>query len=248
MKNVKKNRWCVAMLVLCICAASGFVQAEMLTIDNYSFDNASPADWVSYPTSGSGWLSAGSRGGAFTGDSNIVPTDGTRVAFLALDKTAAGWVSQDLGVALTAGQTYTLSVDLVGNKSYWNHGTNNDGVGWHIHNIPYDVQLLAGSTELSRENGIFDFQPSGESFRTIDVVYTAPGTGVPTGDIKIVLTGPVIPTEGWKANDDSASPSYYNSLNVFYDNVRLEMVPEPATACLLLFGGAAILLRKSRKR
>ena len=230
-----KKQLYVLVLGLWLGTICSTVNAEMLTITNASFDDASPADWINYPTSGTGWLSSGFGGSVIDATANAPASDGgTRLGALAFNKTQAGWVSQDLGITLTAGKTYRLYADLVFALSSWDKGTANDGVGWHIHNVPYDVQLLANGTVLARENGILDFQPGDPYYRTIEVIYTAPKTDVPVGDITVKLTGPMIPAEGWKANEDSAPPSYYASLNIFYDNVRLTRVVRPPSGTLII--------------
>jgi hypothetical protein len=126
------------------------------------------------------------------------------------------YMYQILTVALVANSIYTLT-GYIGNN-----GENPYSIG-----TPY-VQLLAGSTVLASSNE--SFAANGDFYQW-SVSYTAPLTGVPSGDLEIVLG----------LSGGNQGNTQYGEVNFADISLSYTPVPEPVNMALGIFAGPFIL-------
>jgi hypothetical protein len=133
-------------------------------------------------------------------------------------------VSQDLGVSLIPNSIYELTVG-VGNRNA--SFTPTDGTQASTFGLYLGGDSGAGGTLLA--DVTVDAGPLGEStFADFSLAYET-GDTVPEGNVFISLRT----TGGGRAH---------------YDNIRLNLVPEPSSIALLSLAGLGLLLRCRRRR
>lgn len=162
-----------------ILATAGAAEAGTITVQNFSFENPSYSSGGGLDSPGgrysfqaTGWNTGGTYSGSFLPNdtaANLPVPDGNQVGF-AGDITYAGSLFQDLGVAVVAGESYTLDVY----------------VGSRLEGYPanYSVELLAGGTVLGSTSGTID--PGTGNFFPVTV--TAIATGANSGNLGILLS------------------------------------------------------------
>ena len=137
----------------------------------------------------------------------------------ATDASGASSMKQTLtGVSLLPDFTYTLKV-AIGNENLISDG--------------FKIELFAGATSLGSFSGNSSTFASANLFADATVIYTAPSSGLPSGDLSILLqnTHSVVSGTG----------------QTIFDNVRLDMaVPEPSSVALLGLGGILVWLRRKK--
>jgi len=195
-------------------------RATSLTVSNYSFESeAVGVDGGTSPTV-PGWTLAGSglvfdpqnpQYSGATAGALPVPGDANQVGVL---YGGVSSFSQTLtGVPLQPANIYTLTV-AVGHRG-------DGGTDGGANN--FSIELYAGATLLASQAGNnFTFAPA-FGFADATVTYTNTLIGFPAGDLRIVLN-----------NLDTGGPQRN------FDNVRLDVIPEPATLGLGLVGGLLV--------
>ena len=208
-----------------MCSA-GF--ATLLTVYNPSFEEPALADGgaVGYTGGASSppyWLSAGTtqvlhQDHPSTG--GLRATDGSQYAYI-----FSGGVLQQGAWFIEANTVYTATVDL--------------------------ATVTALSPEYAWSWVGFYVDPDGEPFTTLNVEkfgWNSLGTGNLNTEIPTNQFGTF--SVSW----DSTGSSYvgevlilrFQSDRVYYDNVRMEAVPEPATLAILGLGGVMSLMRRRK--
>jgi hypothetical protein len=157
----------------------------------------------SYPT-GNNWV--GTSGSGIINESTALSgiPGGPNVGYVVNGNT----LYQNLTVTLVAGATYHLTADIANIGG----GTWNGFAGGAM-------ALNAGGTQLA---SVSIESLNSSSYESISVQYTAPLTGVPSGDLAIILS----------ANGNATAG---------FTDFSLTAVPEPIGEALGMFGGLAVL-------
>jgi hypothetical protein len=211
-----KSNLAMTFCMLCVFSFCCEAGAATISIGNAGFELPVLPDGNFSFSTDPYWTSPGSFGQIFIVNPSageisggIVP-EGQNVGASFVSGGTLTSLEQTLSATLSAGATYTLSVD-VGNPL----------LGSGLLYAGYNVAFLAGSTILAQDNTSIAV-PSG-AFRTSSLTYTAPSTGPLLGQaLTISLMSP------GTVDDDAA----------FFDNVRLDAtpVPEPGALCLAAIG------------
>lgn len=150
--------------------------------------------------------------------------DGTNVLTTYTDNDAGAYagVSQVLtGVTLTPGTTYTMTVAIGDYKGL-------TPTNWHL---AISTSSMGVGTYLSNLSGL-GTSLSDDQFNDFSVSYTATGLEPQNGeDLKITL---------WGQNDDGPG----GGTHVPFDNVRVDVVPEPSAAVLGMLGSLFLVRRR----
>lgn len=128
-----------------------------------------------------------------------------------------GTASQTVGT-IAGGTTYTLTV----------------AVGWRAGTtlMPYGIDLLANGTPLTPTNSVLTAPTSGNFVDNSKTYFIPTGSALVGDALAIQLTG--------TGNDATAA-------QVYFDNIRLDAIPEPSAA-LMLLAGLGILGRIGGRR
>jgi hypothetical protein len=166
----------VVVLLTLFALVGGSARADNIAVQNGSFEQLNASGFSFFCGSGCAynlgpipdWTMAG-YGGSFEpgGAFNTPVPNGSNIAFI------IGTLSQDLGVSVIAGDTYTLSL-FVGDRLDSTPGT-------------WSIMLDAGSTVLCSNGGATSSIASG-TFAEESCTFTASST-VPAGDLVVWLTG-----------------------------------------------------------
>jgi hypothetical protein len=165
----------VAVFVISFALLSGSAWADGITVQNASFETVSPAagliggcgtgcayNYGPIP----GWTLSGTGGQFAPGSILSAPPDGSLVAFLS----GSSSLSQDLGVGLIDGLTYTLTLDVADRPGFADNFT---------------IELVDGSTVLCQSSNTTTSIPSG-GYAPETCSFTATSSG---GDLGILILG-----------------------------------------------------------
>lgn len=222
---------------LVVGAAAGNAHGTTIAVKNSGFELPTVADggfiaaitdWTVGSDSGVG-NQTNAQYTNTTGDTSPIPGgDGFQVGYAQNNS----FLYQDIDATLNPGGLnllqageYTLTV-AVGNRL-------DIGIGstYNVAMGPYTIKLMVGTTVLATATGSSDLFTDGQ-FTDVVLNYTASGSDPNLGQqlrIRLESTGTDV---GSQAN---------------YDNARLSLlVPEPATAALVLGGGLLALRRRTR--
>jgi len=220
--------WIVILASIALAPTAG--RADMVTLSNPGFETGDYTGWVASPADAYTTVEDYASIARFSGW-------GDYCAFVGYAH--AGEVTQTLNgsgndeVVIAVGYTYTMTVQ-VGRPTAW---TNDYG---------FHVALKSSSGTVL---DYFDFYEEGGDFNTANLVpadgwlevqvqYTcAPGAAV-IGEHLVLSLSHV-------ANPDYPDENEYPGCGV-YDAVTLDVIPEPATAMLCLFGMAGLVVRRHR--
>ena len=159
-----------------------------------------------------------------TGGGTPSGADGTNVLTTYTDNDAGAYagVSQVLtGLTLTAGSTYTMTVAIGDYKGL-------TPTNWHL---AISTSSMGVGTYLANLSGL-GTSLTDDQFNDFSVSYTATGLEPQNGeDLKITL---------WGQNDDGIG----GGTHVPFDNVRVDVVPEPSTAVLGMLGSLFLVRRR----
>jgi hypothetical protein len=237
----------IAGLVLALAPAA---QAATLTVDNFSFESpdliAANPTW---PTSGAApddWTRV-VGGNDFSGiearDGKAGPTDGAQIMFLddrggGADSVLLTSNSIGTGADLKAlGDTLTITFDarhgfLDGEESTIDSTVTFEafvsigGVKDESDNFSTDL----GATSLLRTGAVINTETPGKNMDTFTITVATAGMGN-TEEVAINFGS------SWVSN---------NGVRTSVDNVRADVIPEPATMTLLAIGGLALIRRRKR--
>jgi len=236
---MNRTMWmCVLVLACGVLAACPGAHGDLIAIDNPGFENPALADgewgW-SMDNQGWGYFANGGNLGPWNPTTDDYPgqaPEGLNVGWTEPGDGVPGGFAQVLTATLTAGMTYTLTVEVGDALTYTGGG--------------YAVQLLAGGTPhtpgtgkdytgpvtggtlLAQDNNSLTIADG--TFRTSTVTYTynpALHSGLLGERLQIRLLA-------------------LHATETEFDNVRLDAIPEPASLSVLALGGLA-LLRRRRK-
>jgi hypothetical protein len=216
------------MLILAVLLVATAAQATPIAIANHSFEaqtlsNGSNDAFVN------GW---GQTSGPYVYNptssqfSPVEAPDGQNVAVINPDSNGA-FFYQDLSTAFEEGKTYTMTVSV---SRRLDHTAAFDTTEWQ-----FGLGLDTSASMLASTSGTIAAGDAGHGVWTdFQVVYTATAADDGVG-IRIRL----------KNIEEYLDGGAYDSA-VAFDNVRLDVVPEPATMSLLGIGGLLALVRRKR--
>ena len=217
MKNVMIMLAVVAMLAM----TAG---ADVITVNNHSFETPTLGDGSYSANSVSGWGGSTVQYGVMNpvaATVNEETVDGSNVVYM----NRARYMYQDTGVNFVEGKIYKLTVAVakhLGHSGYspltWEITLVNNS--WDFYT---DAQLLGTIGDGDPEDGVL-------TDKVLTFECTA-ASGLVGDEIRILIRRPL---------NVSGAQSYF-------DNVRLTYVPEPATMALLGIGGIGVLIRRKRR-
>jgi hypothetical protein len=206
--------WILGLTALLLTLSTGDVWAATIAVTNPGFETPTLSD------DGSVWGVSGWPSSATNVAKTWNPTtswfpseapEGQNVAFV---NGTGNFIVQNLtGASVAADMTYTLKVD-VGTR------LGDGGTGW-----AYSVDLIIADTLDAAGILAQDFSslsPSPGQFLTSTLTYTAPSSGTVIGQQLAIRL------RNW------------GTQQVHFDDVRLNVVPEPSTALLLTLGLAGL--------
>jgi hypothetical protein len=165
----------VAALLISLAALGSSAWADGITVQNNSFETVNPilglpdgcGTGCAYNFGPiTGWTMSGVGGQFEPGGILSAPPDGSLVAFL----NGSSSLSQDLGVGLIAGLTYTLTLDVADRPGFADN---------------YTIELVDGSHVLCQYSNATTSIPSG-GYAPESCSFTAASSG---GDLGILILG-----------------------------------------------------------
>lgn len=210
-----------ALGLLCLaCAASG----ANIPITNPDFETDPLADGAISVTAPTGWSIVGSISGTFDPDAGYgYPAGENNVAFF-YDPPAPVSMFQNTTHTIASGDVFTLTIDF-GNRGVGSPAPLNASTTFGIYDAGTGLAIETRTVTSGDLGALGTFQP-------VTLTYAATA-----GDV-----GKTIRIQINADFDGSASDDY-----VDFDNVVLDVVPEPSSAVLGALGLCSLLLRRRRR-
>ncbi len=213
----------VGAVILLAALGTASVDATSITVSNYSFeaDVISGGDFVAYP-SVTNWT---------IGSLNLPGHPGASEWGLFYPLTGYGFnTANPLGAPAQGNQTFAF-FDILGGTASQTVGTIEGGTtytltvaaGWRAGTtlMPYGLDLLANGTPMTPISSVLTAPTSGNFVDNSKTYFVPTGSALAGEALAIQLTG--------TGNDATAT-------QVYFDNIRLDAVPEPSAALMLLTG------------
>jgi hypothetical protein len=215
------------LVVIALAAAAG---AAPITVANFSFENPNLND-LNNIGNVTGWTTSAANVGVFDSiDSFFSNTNGNDTPLPAPahlgqmlftnNINGVGQASQVVGT-VAGGAQYTLTVAVGRAKTGAGFGT-------------YLIELLAGSNVMATANSVI---PTVDTFTDVSATVSSAVSAAFNGQTMSILI---------MQNDVNSSISGVQKQN-FYDNVRLEVLPEPASVSCMAIGAGGLVMKRRRR-
>ena len=224
----------VAVAVLAVCPAA---RAAPVAVANPGFEMKTLADGdYDWQMDGQGWGYADNGGNLgpwnpTTADYPGEAPEGLNVGWTEPGDGVPGGFAQVLTATLTAGMTYTLTVEVGDALTYTGGG--------------YAVQLLAGGTPHTPGTGGYTGEVTGGTLLAQDNNTRTIVDGTFVTSTVTYTYNPALHS-GLLGERLQIRLLALHATETEFDNVRLDAIPEPASLSVLALGGLA-LLRRRRK-